>query len=226
MEIQSVQQNNKSLIDKVRKGSNKKKSNYKLITVLWVLGIIVAAVLVLFVIFLAIKPVEHDPYSQTINLTLTSEDTFKNSEEIQKLKFPSDIVEYNLIVKNDLQNSYDVFLRFKALTYVGDESKENITILEMNEENAENFYYDEGSDTWYYLGVIAVGEELTICDRIGTSGEKTNNEYANATVNFYVLIDAVKATSEGVWSDEESNQWREMMKEKGYLQEEPLLEDE
>ena len=232
MENLSFQQENKDLINKVRKNSYKKKKNFKWVTVLWVFGVIVAAVLILFLVFNALKPIQHDPYSQTINVTLDSEDPFKNSEEIKKIKFPSDFVDYNLIVRNDLQNYYDVYLRFKPLTYDEDGPKyPNIMELKMSDEDSDNFYYDEDSDTWYYLGIIKKGEELTICSQIGASGGKTQNEYANKTVRFYVSIEAIRATEDTndiVWNDEASARWKEIMAERDlfYKAEENIEETE
>ena len=90
----------------------------------------------------------------------------------------------------------------------------------MNEENKENFFYDADNDIWYYLGKIAVGESVTICEKIGVSSTKTGNEYANKNVNFYVSIEAIKVpknNDEIVWSDESSIKWQNKMIEKGLL---------
>ena len=217
MENQSIQQENLNLINKTRKNSNKKKKNFTWITVLWIFAVIAIAVIILFVVFNALKPIPVDPYSQTINVTLTSEDTYKNSEEIKKIKFPSDVVDYNLKISNDLQNEYDIYLRFKALTYLEGENKPNIMEIYIT-NNRENFYYDEQTDTWYYIGKILIGEELNICDKIGVSGGKTQNEYANKSISFYVLVEAIKATNDNIWNDEGGVRWREIMTEKGLFE--------
>ena len=218
MENQSIQQENKNLINKVRKNSNKKKRSFKWVSILWLFGVIAIAVLIVFLVFNAIRPIQHDPYSQIINVTLTSDDTYKNSEEIQKLKFPSDFVDYNLIIKNDLQLSYDIYLRFKALTYVdGQMQLPNIMEFKMVEENKNNFYYDSESDYWYYLGKIERGEDLVICEKIGVSPYKTGNQYANKTVNFYVAIEAIRVNENPediAWGDESSVKWKQIMTER------------
>ncbi len=202
MENQSIQQD-KNLINKIRQNSNKKKKNFKWVSILWLIGIIAVAIIILFIIYAALKPIQQDKYSQTVNVTLTSDDTFKNTEEIKKIKLPSDFVDYNLIVKNNLQNNYEVYLRFRALTYI-DDAEYTVNLMEFdfnNQDRKDDFYYDEANDTWYYNRILGVGESVRICDKIGVSAYKTTNEYAGKEIKFFVLIEAVKTDIESVWND-------------------------
>ena len=132
------------------------------------------------------------------------------------MKSPADKVPYSLFVKNDLENISEIFLRFKPVTYLEDQQTEctNVMKIFIPEDNKDKFIYycdDNGNEWYYYLGVIKAGEQLTICEQIGTK-EETSNEFANKTVNFYIKLEAIKVPenlSDIIWNDATSQQWRQ-----------------
>lgn len=205
---QVIAEQNKELIDDVRKNANKPKKSNKWITKLWVAVMIVFTIGAIVGIYFATRPVPDDD-GNIINITVNSDSPEQNSAQLNNLQFPQDIVNYSLFVCNDKQSTYDVYFRFSANTVVNGVVEENILSFIMASENASKFFYDETQDTWYYLDALDINEKITICSQVKIK-PTADNSYADKSVGFGLTVEAIKADSGIVWLDA-SQQWLELM---------------
>ena len=205
---QTIESQNKELIENARKNFNKPPVNKNWITILWVIVMVIVTIASIIGIYYAIKPIPNEE-NNTINLTVNGEDNEKNQTELSKLKFPADKVDYSLYVCNDKQSEFNIYFRFTAVTFVEGVMEENILAFFMEPDMQDNFYYDESQDTWYYMGYLEIEEKVNICSQVKIK-DSAGNSFAGKSVSFALVVEAVQANADYLWLDA-SQEWLELM---------------
>ncbi len=204
---QTIAEQNKQLIDSIRKKANKPPANNTWLTVLWVIAMVVLIAGAIIGIWLATRPIKTN---NNDNLIISVNGHESNEQELQNLKFPMDTVDYQLSVCNNKQSDVNVYFRFSALTFVEGVLENNILEFVPPTSNINNFFYDEEQDTWYYLGYLEVNEQVKICSKVKLKGNETSNLYAGKSVGFSLIIEAVQASADYVWLNS-SEEWLTLM---------------